>query len=83
MWYVVIDILGFNEGKLLSTSPGVAASIATTICCKQLKTCLYIDDDGGNGVQWRSTLVSSGYIELDPPVQLWVQDLTIKLPEVS
>lgn len=48
-----------------------------------MKLYLYIDDDCDHGGQWGSTLVSSSYIELNLPVQLWIQGLTINFTSVS
>lgn len=70
MWYVVIDILDYIKRRLLSSSPEVAAPEAPKNCYRLLKIYLHIDDNWDSAGQWGSTLVSSSYDELDPPIQV-------------
>lgn len=48
-----------------------------------MKFYLYTDGNCDHGGQWGSTLVSSSYIELNPPIQVWIQGLTINFTTVA
>lgn len=75
---VVVDILGRNKKENIIIILDVSGtSCYSTLAITHYRTYLYVDDNWNHGGQRGCTLVSGCYVELDPPVQSWIQGLAI------